>query len=268
MKYTLGNISATLFEVLSREDKINKFYEIICEIINSFIKVGEIYIAYYDSKAKMIRFAYFKGNDQAKDRKPEKGLTEYLFFLVQAISVVVGPELFKELKTNGTVEQIGAVDFKYWAATKTDLSNGYKIMIAIQSNDAITKDHTDVMERIIGPIATAMRIWLREMELSKTNQKLATANQEIRELTSFASHDLKAPAGSLNAHAKFVKEYFDQLLLAARNLNPAEREQQLAEIERNLPVCFKIIDGSVGRIRSDHTQYHWSSHSTHTTLQS
>ncbi len=89
-------------------DNLQELFVSIHAVVSRLMEARNLYIALYDPVTDLISFPYWSDelDEQPKPRKPARGLTEYV--LRSSRAMLVSPQRFEALRTEGEVEPIGA----------------------------------------------------------------------------------------------------------------------------------------------------------------
>lgn len=95
-------------EAVDSSENLNELYRAVHKIIQDVMPADNFYIAHYDKKEDLLRFPYFKDeNDEPpQPRKSGKGLTEYVLWTGK--SLLAHGDIQEKLTRSGKVETIGA----------------------------------------------------------------------------------------------------------------------------------------------------------------
>jgi len=141
---------------LSRD--VNSLYETMHGVINNFMHAVNFYIAIFDREKDVITFPYFRDefDGTAVDRKPGKGITEYV--LRTGAPLLATREIIIDMKEKGEIMPFGttAID---WLGVPLKVGEDTIGVLAVQSYDEnirFTSDDVNVLEFVSDQIAMAI----------------------------------------------------------------------------------------------------------------
>ncbi|MCU0372292.1 MAG: ATP-binding protein [Ignavibacteria bacterium] len=156
---------------LSRD--VNSLYETMHGVINNFMHAENFYIAIFDKQKDVITFPYFRDEFDgiAKDRKPGKGITEYV--LKTGAPLLATHEIINEMKEKGEILPFGttAID---WLGVPLKVGEDTIGVLAVQSYDEnirYTSDDVNVLEFVSDQIAMAIERKRAEEALKHSESK-------------------------------------------------------------------------------------------------
>lgn len=161
-------------DAANQSDNLEIFYQQVHATLKKFIAADNFYIAVYDADAQFIRFPYYVDQRdylnpedlllQARSRKKQRGLTEYL--INQGQSLLLTEQEIQKLSGQGEISVIGSLP-KYWLGVPL-INTAGKVLggMALQSYDQQTK-YTKTDEELLSFISTQITITLERKQIEE-----------------------------------------------------------------------------------------------------
>ncbi|MCP4344800.1 MAG: GAF domain-containing protein [Desulfobacterales bacterium] len=170
--------------------KLKELYPLIHNIVSELMPAKNIYIALYDSAAKIIIFAYFFDEYDGKPdyRKNMNGVTEYI--LRTEKSLMGSSELFKQLRIEKGIEVVGRVPENFLGVPlKTQNKTTGVLAVQTYSKEIIYgESEKNVLIFVSEQIAMAIERVRAEEELEKYRDHLEEIVKERTERLKKLNH--------------------------------------------------------------------------------
>jgi len=193
-------------EAVHLSQDVKSLYETMHSVINSFMHAENFYIAIFDRDKDIITFPYFRDefDGTAKDRKPGKGITEYV--LKTGIPLLATHEIINDMKERGDILPFGttAID---WLGVPLKVEEDTIGVLAVQSYDEnirYTADDVNVLEFVSDQIAMAIERKRADEALKLSESKNRAILSSIPDLMFIITKD----GDFIDYHAKDEEHLF------------------------------------------------------------
>ncbi|MCI0473744.1 MAG: ATP-binding protein [Ignavibacteria bacterium] len=193
-------------EAVHLSKDVNSLYETMHGVINNFMHAENFYIAIFDKVKDVITFPYFRDEFDgiAKERKPGKGITEYV--LKTGSPLLATHEIINEMKEKGDILPFGttAID---WLGVPLKVGEDTIGVLAVQSYDEnirYSSDDVNVLEFVSDQIAMAIERKRADEALKLSENKNRAILSSIPDLMFIVTKD----GDFIDYHAKDAEHLF------------------------------------------------------------
>ncbi|HNT54596.1 MAG TPA: EAL domain-containing protein, partial [Anaerolineaceae bacterium] len=156
---------------------LEELFPSIHDTLKALLPADNFFIGIYDSRNDLLAFPYWAdvNDEKPQPAPPGKGLTEYVLWTGK--SLLVSPDIFKEMIRTGEIEQIGAESVD-WLGVPLKSDGGTFGVLAVQSyNPSIryTMREREILEFISVQVAMVIQRKQAEDSLRESEQRYVLA---------------------------------------------------------------------------------------------